>query len=187
MLRLQDYPALVLNADYRPLSTAPISTWSWQDAIKAAVEDRVAVLAEHDVVVRSPSRAMRLPSVVALRDYVSLHRPASFSRWNVLVAFGGRCNYCGERLRHDDFTFEHVVPQSRGGGTGWHNVCPACVPCNSRKKARTPAEAGMPLLRPLYHPTLEDLHRAGTEMPVSRQDVPRSWLDFLYWYSELEP
>ncbi|MGH6878852.1 MAG: HNH endonuclease, partial [Rhizomicrobium sp.] len=28
-------PALVLNADYRPLSYFPLSLWSWQDAIKA--------------------------------------------------------------------------------------------------------------------------------------------------------
>ena len=28
-------PALVLNADFRPLSYYPLSLWSWQDAIKA--------------------------------------------------------------------------------------------------------------------------------------------------------
>ena len=29
------WPALVLNADFRPLSYYPLSLWSWQDAIKA--------------------------------------------------------------------------------------------------------------------------------------------------------
>ncbi|HEY1885854.1 MAG TPA: HNH endonuclease, partial [Roseiarcus sp.] len=28
-------PALVLNADFRPLSYYPLSIWCWQDAIKA--------------------------------------------------------------------------------------------------------------------------------------------------------
>src|SRR5262249_47817457 len=28
------FPALVLNADFRPLSYYPLSLWSWQDAIK---------------------------------------------------------------------------------------------------------------------------------------------------------
>ena len=32
----QALPALVLNADYRPLSYYPLSLWPWQDAIKAA-------------------------------------------------------------------------------------------------------------------------------------------------------
>ncbi|MEJ6713863.1 MAG: HNH endonuclease, partial [Rhodobacterales bacterium] len=38
---LSQNPALVLNADYRPLSYLPVSLWSWQDAIKAAYLDRV--------------------------------------------------------------------------------------------------------------------------------------------------
>ncbi|MGH6854868.1 MAG: HNH endonuclease, partial [Aestuariivirga sp.] len=48
-------PALVLNADYRPLSYYPLSLWSWQDAIKAVFLDRVNIVSEYDRVVRSPS------------------------------------------------------------------------------------------------------------------------------------
>ena len=33
-------PALVLNADYRPLSYYPLSLWSWQDALKAVFMER---------------------------------------------------------------------------------------------------------------------------------------------------
>ena len=33
---LTGFNALVLNADYQPLSFLPLSVWSWQDAIKAA-------------------------------------------------------------------------------------------------------------------------------------------------------
>ena len=32
---LEKCPALVLNADYRPLSYYPLSLWSWQDAVKS--------------------------------------------------------------------------------------------------------------------------------------------------------
>ena len=31
---LEKCPALVLNADYRPLSYYPLSLWSWQDTVK---------------------------------------------------------------------------------------------------------------------------------------------------------
>ena len=44
---LKDNPALVLNADFRPLSYFPLSVWKWQDAVKAAYLDRVTVLAEY--------------------------------------------------------------------------------------------------------------------------------------------
>jgi hypothetical protein len=38
------FPALVLNADFRPLSYYPLSLWSWQDAIKAAFLERVNII-----------------------------------------------------------------------------------------------------------------------------------------------
>ena len=37
-------PALVLNADYQPLSYYPLSTWSWKDALKAVFLERVNVV-----------------------------------------------------------------------------------------------------------------------------------------------
>ena len=51
---LKRHPALVLNADYRPLSYYPLSLWPWQEAIKAAWLDRVDIVAEYDDVVHSP-------------------------------------------------------------------------------------------------------------------------------------
>ena len=32
---LEKCPALVLNADFRPLSYYPLSIWCWQDAVKS--------------------------------------------------------------------------------------------------------------------------------------------------------
>ena len=66
----QHFPALVLNADFRPLSYFPLSLWCWQDAVKAVFLDRVSVLSEYEREVRSPSLSMRLPSVIALKDYI---------------------------------------------------------------------------------------------------------------------
>ena len=79
------YPALVLNADFRPLSYFPLSVWSWQDAIKAVFLDRVSVLSEYDREVHSPSATMRLPSVIALRDYIPTRRRPAFTRFNVFL------------------------------------------------------------------------------------------------------
>ena len=61
-------PALVLNADHRPLSYFPLSLWCWQDAIKAVFLERVNILEEYERVVRSPNFEMRVPSVVSLKN-----------------------------------------------------------------------------------------------------------------------
>src|ERR1700704_2693808 len=63
-------PALVLNADFRPLSYYPLSLWPWQDVIKAVFLERVDVVSTYDQVVHSPSFEMKLPSVVSLKQYV---------------------------------------------------------------------------------------------------------------------
>jgi 5-methylcytosine-specific restriction endonuclease McrA len=52
---LEKCPALVLNADYRPLSYYPLSLWSWQDTVKSVFLDRVIIVSNYDRVVRSPS------------------------------------------------------------------------------------------------------------------------------------
>ena len=65
-MQATEYPPLLLNADFRPMSLFPLSLVSWQEAVGEVVRDRVAVVAEYDRVVRSPSRVVRLPSVVAL-------------------------------------------------------------------------------------------------------------------------
>ena len=61
--------ALVLNADFQPLSYFPLSTINWHDAVKGVYERTHAVVAEYDTVVHSPSITMKLPSVLALRQY----------------------------------------------------------------------------------------------------------------------
>lgn len=61
------FPALVLNADFRPLSYYPLSLWSWQDTVKAVFLDRVNIVSEYEHAVKSPTFSMQLPSVVSLK------------------------------------------------------------------------------------------------------------------------
>ena len=70
---LEKCPALVLNADYRPLSYYPLSLWCWQDAIKSVFLNRVSIVSYYDRVVRSPSFSMKLPSVMHLKITLNLY------------------------------------------------------------------------------------------------------------------
>jgi 5-methylcytosine-specific restriction endonuclease McrA len=131
---LRHYPALVLNADYRPLSYYPLSLWPWQEAVKAAYLDRVSIVAEYDHVVRSQRAEIRIPSVVVLKDYVKPQKRVAFTRFNLFLRDQFCCQYCGAK---GDLTFDHVLPRSRGGITSWDNVVAACSPCNLRKGSKT--------------------------------------------------
>ena len=175
------WPALVLNADYRPLSYYPLSLWPWQEAVKAVFLDRVDVIAEYDQAVRSPSFEMRLPSVVSLRDYVQQDRAPAFTRFNVFLRDGFECVYCGAT---EDLTFDHVIPRSRGGRTTWENIVTACSPCNLKKGGRTPREAEMQARRPARRPGAHELQAMGRRFPPNH--LHESWMDYLYWDVELD-
>ena len=178
---LRDHPALVLNADYRPLSYFPLSLWPWQDAVKATFLDRVNIIAEYDTCVHSPSTTFRLPSVVVLRDYVRPARTAAFTRFNLFLRDEFTCQYCGAQ---GELTFDHVIPRVRGGKTTWENVVAACSPCNLKKGSKTVRQANMALRRPVQEPSPEALKNTGRKFPPNH--LHESWMDFLYWDAELD-
>ena len=180
----QGYPALVLNADFRPLSYFPLSIWAWQDAVKAVFLDRVSVLSEYETMVHSPRLTMRLPSVIALKDYIPAARRPAFTRFNVFLRDSFECQYCGHAKPTPDLTFDHVIPRSRGGRTSWENVVTACGPCNLRKANKLPRECNMqPRMEP-RQPTSWELQENGRSFPPNH--LHESWRDYLYWDSELE-
>lgn len=179
-MRFDLFPALLLNADFRPLSYFPLSVLSWTDAVSDVVGERVTVVAEYEQWVRSPSTRIRLPSVVALKRYARGRSKVAFTRYNVFLRDRFTCQYCGQVLAPRGLTFDHVVPRSRGGQTSWENVVTACSPCNSAKGASL---AMQPKLKPRM-PTARQLMATRKGLPVGH--LHASWLDYLYWDSELE-
>ncbi len=181
---LESCHALVLNADFRPLSYFPLSIWSWQDTVKAVFLDRVSVISEYERKIHSPSFEMRLPSVIALKEYVPAARRPAFTRFNVFLRDRFHCQYCGGDFATNELTFDHVVPKSRGGRTAWTNVVTACSPCNLLKGNQLLRETGLLLQRFPSEPTTQELQENGRGFP--RATYTKSWRDFLYWDSELD-
>lgn len=177
-------PALVLNADFRPLNYFPLSLWSWQDAIKAVCLERVTIISEYEQSISSPTTVINLPSVIALKEYVPQNRNPAFTRFNVFLRDRFSCQYCGNGFSASDLTFDHVVPRSKGGRTNWTNVVAACSPCNLRKGNKLPGQCNMhPLLRPSA-PNMWQLQENGRAFPPNY--LHESWRDYLYWDSELQ-
>ena len=168
---LQHFPALVLNADFRPASLYPLSVKDAWEAIKNVCEDVVSVVEEYDQVVRSPSTTMRIPSVIALRTFVKPSNRVALTSRNVFLRDRLRCQYCGE---HRDLTVDHVHPRSRGGLHVWSNVASACHVCNGKKGDSVGAMHPMKVPR---EPTPAELHAlARAEF---RHRLHATWLDYL--------
>ncbi len=166
-----NWRTLLLNSSFEPLATV-----SWQRAITLIWVDKVDVVAEYDAVVRSPSLELEVPAVVRLRQYLRVpRRGVPFTRRNLLHRDKHQCQYCQRSLRPSELTLDHVVPRSRGGKRSWENLVAACVRCNRRKADRTPAEAGMRLLKSPHRPPAL-APGAGLLAPV---DAPVEWRPYL--------
>lgn len=121
-------------------------------------------------------------SVLAVPPIVALRGASKINLFDVVPTFGkGKllkrdrhtCAYCGVVLDHRALTVDHIVPASRGGALSWMNTVAACRACNSRKAARTPDEARMPLLFAPFVPSrFEDFILKGRHI---RADV-HDWL-----------
>ena len=177
-------PALVLNADFRPLSYYPLSLCSWQDAIKSVFLEKVSVIENYDMEVHSPSLTFKLPSVIALKDFIVAGRKPAFTRFNVFLRDNFTCQYCHQKFSANELIFDHLVPKFLDGKTTWTNVVSACTSCNVKKGRRLLFHTEMKLSKIPFKPTAMHLQNNGKNFPPNY--LHRSWRDYLYWDTELE-
>jgi len=171
---------LLLNTTFEPLRVV-----HWKRAITLMWQDKVEVLEVYEKEIRGVSITIKLPSVIRLLKMIRLkdsHRAVKFSRANIFARDKHRCQYCGQKSRTEELTFDHVIPISRAGKKAWENIVTACLRCNNRKSGRTPEEAGMRLIKlpvkPKWSPTFT--------ITIGLKTFPESWRDYLYWNVELD-
>jgi len=138
-----------------------------------------------DATVSTPNRVIKIPTILVLQVYDRLpHMRVRFSRNAVYLRDNFTCQYCAKKFPRQSLNLDHVEPRSRGGRTSWTNIVCACYPCNTKKGDKTPAEAGMPLLKKPAKPRVSGLNLGRA--------TPAEWLPFIdpvsaaYWNSELE-
>jgi 5-methylcytosine-specific restriction endonuclease McrA len=166
---------LLLNADGMPVSYMPLSTLSWEDAIKYLVLNKADVILYHDNwIVRSARWETQVPSVMMLREYMKPKMTVRFSRGNVYLRDNGTCAYCLKEIERKESTLDHVLPVSKGGKSTWENCVTACAPCNSNKSDST--KGWKPKFKP-YKPDFYDLvnKRKKQEFNVRYTE----WLQFI--------
>jgi len=167
---------LVLNKDGQPLSLVPLSTITWQDAIRLIVTDKVRVLKYYDDwEVHSPTTTMKVPSVVITGTYVKWNRAVKYSRSNIFLRDDYVCQFCGESPNIKLLSLDHVLPRSKGGKTSWYNVITACKACNSHKGNDVSVK---PMKKP-HKPTYWELAAKRRNRPLVIKD--EYWKGFLQW------
>lgn len=161
----------------------PVKIISWQRAITLLFLNKVEVLEEYDRDIKTTSLLIKIPAVVRLlKAFRRYQKPVKFSRVNIYGRDDYRCQFCGERRTINDLTYDHVVPRAQGGKTNWLNIVTCCRDCNTRKGNRTPAQAGMRLLKEPTQPSATP----ALVVTVSTKSMPDAWRDYVYWTGELD-
>lgn len=139
---------------------------------------------DHRETVRTVSLRLRVPRVILLMVFDRLpKKEVKFTRHNIFERDRNTCQYCNRTLERRDLNLDHVIPRDRGGPTTWENIVCSCIPCNTRKANRTPAEAGMRLVRKPKRPKWRPFVQVSFGLPV--HDSWRHFLDLAYWNVEL--
>ena len=171
-------PVLLLNADAQPVSLCPLSTISWQLAIKAYFLDKVRILESYDDLIRSANFSMNKPSIVMLKRYHKLPASAKFTRRNMFIRDKFTCQYCFEEFPQQELTVDHVLPRYLGGVSSWENCTTACKTCNWNKGNKLERPKVKPI-KPTYH----ELNHKFKNIPIHISDL--SWKTYISWPDEL--
>jgi len=167
---MEDVKTLKLDSSFRPIDII-----SSVEALVMCLVGKARALESYTQTVKSVSESFALPSVIVLNRYVKFRFSyVVCSRANLFHRDQSECQYCGKYRDHKSMTIDHVIPKSRGGKNTWENLVVACKKCNQKKGNKTPAEAGMRLLRLPKKPK-ESILRT-----IKREHINPDWKNYLW-------
>jgi len=121
--------------DWATWITLPVRNWEIDDAIHYGSEGH---------------KLMRTPTVLIAKHFNKMPLK-SFkgkpSKDAIIIRDGNIDQYTGKKLKRDEITIDHVIPQSKGGKDTWENLVSTSKEINSRKGNKFNHEAGLKLIR----------------------------------------
>ena len=127
---------LVLNATYEPINVCTV-----RRATVLLLKEKAEVIEIGATDLHWATGSLPKPVVIRLVTYVRVPRDShkrKITRRAVFARDGWQCMYCGARA---SLTVDHVIPRSKGGGSGWDNIV-ALVRALQPPQGRPPAAPG---------------------------------------------
>lgn len=105
------------------------------------------------------------------------------TRVKVYQQGNGICAICGKPVSYEEFTIDHIIPLSRGGGNELNNLQIACKGCNELKNNRTDPELNKGLAAILSHQLTLDPNSDVSDMlirTIVRSKIAKMYEDVNY-------
>ena len=144
---------LILNLDFSPLSVVSAN----RGLVLSMSNKNMSVLEYYDLTYSSEYDIFEIPAVMLYRRFVQPPKKRTISKHYVLLRDKMVCQYCSKKVDVLTSSVDHVIPVSRfkskPEANTWDNLVACCKTCNTKKRNRTPDEAGMALLREPRQPS----------------------------------
>ena len=148
------------------IDTEDYSIYNWKDWI-----DLPCVEGEGISTTRGE---IRIPSVILLTVYGKIPQSSPrLTKKNLFIRDGYTCQYTGQKVSTKDADIDHVIPSSRNGTNSWENMVVCSKKVNRMKANKTPAEAGLKLIKKPKKPSGANL------MLDPRIEIPVEWSKFI--------
>lgn len=163
------YPVLVLNRSYYPVNIV-----SYEDAFTKIYGEHAEVVLYRDVVIHSAKDAHFIPSIIRTNS-TKLPKTGKLKckRTRVFERDNQTCAYCNQAFPISKLTWDHIVPQCKGGKDTWLNTITACWKCNNKKGNKDLESCGMKLHFLPYEP------KNFWDFKMRDQKLIEEWYDYL--------
>ncbi len=159
----------VVSIDDGQYATHDFESWNLFSQMLHTTPDSHSPGHDHEWI-QTARHPLLVPRIIRLLRYDRVPRISMrFNRRTLFARDDHRCQYCGRIFPLSQLSIDHVVPRSRGGETTWDNAVCCCLRCNNRKGDRTPAEAGLCLIRKPAAPRQSPLILGKLNNPRYRQ------------------
>ena len=139
---------LVLNATYEPINVCTV-----RRATVLLLKEKAEVIEIGATDLHWATGSLPRPVVIRLVTYVRVPRDTPQAQDHPPRRVRPRrleCQYCGART---SLTVDHVIPRSKGGGSGWDNIVASCAPVQPPQ--------GRPAAAPDQHAPADQAAHAG--------------------------
>ena len=122
-MSLSSHRTLILNSTFQPLSVV-----SFKRAISLMHNNKINIIKNSEIILRSEKEEFFIPKVGILTYFVKapFARRVALNRENIFIRDYFTCQYCGKAAE----SIDHIVPRSKGGLHEWSNVVACCKKCN---------------------------------------------------------
>ena len=134
-----DSPISIVPVDWEEWLTLPVRSWERDDVIRYA----------------AGAKEMRAPTVLIAKNFAKMPKKTfrgKPSKQAIWIRDNGIDQYTGKKLKREDATIDHIVPQSRGGRDTWENLVTTHKKINSSKGNKFNHEVGLHPIKPPVAP-----------------------------------